>query len=320
MSSQQFSRDEISVIIPAYNTEKYITETLDSVKNQTLIPHELIVVNDGATDSTPHLINAWEQKNNHSINIRIIDKTNGGVSSARNAGIKQCKTPLFALLDADDKYHPEFIETAIKAFNTATDLTVFFGNQKLVDGNGNQISKWLETKRITALKSKSIDDELLLLQEPILPSLVDGSYISCSASVFQKAKLSSNGLYDEQFKAAEDTEFLIRNLDNSKVAFTYKELAMVVRRSGSITQSQHSLVELGRALAIDKHRDTFVKLGVNVDEVLKKQLGNCYYQESMKGYSALKELDDYAKKNISTKKNIGVKNILRSILKDIRIL
>lgn len=316
MHNQQITNNDISVIIPAYNMEKYIIGTLDSVKNQNVKPKELIVVNDGATDSTPDLIASWKEKNSQAVNIKVLNKENGGLSSARNFGIKACETKLFALLDADDKYTPDFIEKAIDAFNQERDLALFFANQKLVDPTGKKLTNWLEKKEVTKLESSSIGDDLLLLNEPILPSLVHGNYISCSASVFNKSCLSGNALYDEEFKAAEDTEFLLRNLNGTKIAFTYKELAVVLRHSESITQSKRSLVDLGRILAIDKHREQLVKLGVDIDSVLKEQLDNSYYQMSREGSLELVKFYKYAQKNILTKQPIGIKNIVRALFHD----
>jgi len=304
---------DISVIIPVFNMEKFVINTLNSVKEQTRLPKELIIVNDGSIDSSQQLIEDWIKQHNKLINISLINKINGGLSSARNTGIKACKTQLFALLDADDGYLPTFIEKAEQAFTAQKDLTLFFANQRVVDESGNKLFNWLETKNITNLKVKDLNYDILLLEESIIPSLIDGNYISCSASVFNKDNLADQNGYNETIKAGEDTEFLIRNLANKSVAFTYEELAVVLRHSNSITQSQRHLVHVGRICALDMHRDLLQQYNVCVNSVIKAQFTHCYYQLSLIGWKALFNFYRFAQKNISVKVSPSTSNWLRAI-------
>ena len=89
----------ISVIIPAYNAEKYITEAIDSVLNQSYKNLQLIVVNDGSTDRTLEIINKYSDNR-----MKIISIQNGGVSKARNIGLDNAIGEYIVFLDADDKY------------------------------------------------------------------------------------------------------------------------------------------------------------------------------------------------------------------------
>ena len=88
----------ISVIIPAYNVESYIRKCLESVFSQTYENLEVIVVNDGSTDSTAGIIREYETDSR----LRIVDRKNGGVSAARNAGIELASGGLLAFVDSDD--------------------------------------------------------------------------------------------------------------------------------------------------------------------------------------------------------------------------
>jgi glycosyltransferase involved in cell wall biosynthesis len=98
----------VSVIIPAYNAERFIVETIDSVKKQTWQHWEIIVVNDGSTDSTVKIVT-----NELSADIRLVNQSNAGVSAARNNGLEQAKGEYVVFLDADDLMTPMFIETRI---------------------------------------------------------------------------------------------------------------------------------------------------------------------------------------------------------------
>lgn len=99
------------MIIPCYNCEALVGETLDSLVNQTYRDFEVICVNDGSTDGTRSVLEAWRDKG--VLSIQIINKENGGVSSARNAGIEAAEGAYLLFLDSDDLYHPEYIERLI---------------------------------------------------------------------------------------------------------------------------------------------------------------------------------------------------------------
>lgn len=103
----------VSVIIPCYNCELLVGETLKSLEKQTYRDFEVICVNDGSTDNTLAVLTGW--KDAALLDMQIIDQKNGGVSSARNAGIKAAKGKYILFLDSDDLYHPVFIERLVAA-------------------------------------------------------------------------------------------------------------------------------------------------------------------------------------------------------------
>ncbi len=91
----------ISIIVPVYNAEKTIARCLDSILAQKHIKMEIITVNDGSSDSSLSILNSYSEKND---NIIVINKTNGGVSNARNAGLQIAKGDYIAFIDSDDFY------------------------------------------------------------------------------------------------------------------------------------------------------------------------------------------------------------------------
>ena len=78
---------KISVIIPVYNTEKYIEKCLDSIYNQKMKDIEIIIVNDGSKDNSDTIIQKWIEKNKENIQIKYLKKENGGLSDSRNFAI-----------------------------------------------------------------------------------------------------------------------------------------------------------------------------------------------------------------------------------------
>ena len=107
------SRHNISVVVPLYNKERAVIDTIQSVLNQTIFPYEIIIVDDGSTDNSLNVVRKRisELENER---IRVIHKKNGGVSSARNRGIKEAKGEYVALLDGDDLWEPTFLEEQMK--------------------------------------------------------------------------------------------------------------------------------------------------------------------------------------------------------------
>lgn len=113
---------KFSIIIPLYNKQNYICRTLESVIAQTYTDFEVIVVNDGSTDNS--LVEAKKVQDNR---IRIIDKENGGVSSARNRGIQEAKNEWICFFDADDIMYPHCLEEYHKLHNLFPNMKVLCG-------------------------------------------------------------------------------------------------------------------------------------------------------------------------------------------------
>ena len=102
---------KVSIVIPVYNTEKYISSCIESALNQTYDDIEILVINDGSTDSTLSIITKFEKK------IKIINKKNGGTASALNYGIKNMSGQWFKWLSADDLLKNNAIEKLVLEIN-----------------------------------------------------------------------------------------------------------------------------------------------------------------------------------------------------------
>lgn len=110
----------ISVVIPLYNKECSISATLQSVLNQTYADFEIVVVDDGSTDNSADIVSAYNDKR-----IRLIRKTNGGVSSARNEGILAAKGEYIAFLDGDDIWDSRYLEQLEKLIFDYPNATIY---------------------------------------------------------------------------------------------------------------------------------------------------------------------------------------------------
>jgi len=113
-----------SVIIPAYNAEKSINNSLMSLAEQSLTDFEVLVINDGSTDHTTDVVNDFIQYNK-GMNIKLVEKENGGVASARNRGLDEAKGKYILFLDADDIYRKDCIECLVsKIERHNTDIVI----------------------------------------------------------------------------------------------------------------------------------------------------------------------------------------------------
>jgi glycosyltransferase involved in cell wall biosynthesis len=111
------SPPRISCIVPVYNGEKYLAEALESIFRQTLAAFEVIVVDDGSTDSTPSVAG-------RDARVKYLRQANAGPSAARNHGIRESSGELLAFLDADDLWHPEKLERQATRFAACPGLDI----------------------------------------------------------------------------------------------------------------------------------------------------------------------------------------------------
>lgn len=111
MDGKMTNNPFISVIVPVYNVGKYLEECLESLVNQTLENIEIICVNDGSTDNSLNVLNEYRKKDKR---ITVVNKANGGVSSARNIGLRIARGEYIAFVDADDIAEKRLCERAWK--------------------------------------------------------------------------------------------------------------------------------------------------------------------------------------------------------------
>lgn len=110
---------KVSIIVPIYNMEKYLNRCIESILNQDYQNIELILVNDGSTDNSINICNGYKKQSNI---IKVIDKENGGVSSARNFGINVSEGEWIMFVDPDDYLKPNIVSTLVKNIDEKNDI------------------------------------------------------------------------------------------------------------------------------------------------------------------------------------------------------
>ncbi|MCD1116482.1 glycosyltransferase family 2 protein [Chryseobacterium turcicum] len=127
----------ISIIIPVYNTEKYLHKCIDTVLSQSYKDIEVLLINDGSTDNSGKICDEYANKDGR---IKIFHKENGGVSAARNLGIKKAKGEWLCFIDADDWIDADYLQNFVIVFSGEEDFIIqgYIKNndEKIVGGSG----------------------------------------------------------------------------------------------------------------------------------------------------------------------------------------
>ena len=230
----------ISVVIPLYNKEKQIGNTLRTVLNQTFQDFEIVVVNDGSTDNSTAEVERF-----HDQRIRLVHQANAGVSAARNRGIEESKYDLIAFLDADDEWKPSYLETQHSLYKKYPECSVFACNYESRDGNGNV--------RPTIIRKLPFQET-----DGILSNYFEVASCShppiCSISIMvKKSALKDIGGFPVGIKSGEDLMTWARLACNYKIAYNRIPLCTFIQApSHSISKTptrQHDAGDpVGQAL------------------------------------------------------------------------
>lgn len=207
----------VSIIVPAYNTGKYIERCLNSITSQSYQNLEIIVVDDGSTDNTGEIIDKCQKKDARIISVR---KNNGGQGSARNTGLRLCKGDLIGFMDSDDEYAEgaiaEFVEAAKKSNKGVAVAGVQYKRLKLGTSNDVYVNK-LRAKRAGESLTKYV---LYLLA-------IDGRMYSSVNKLFDGEIIRKNKLtFPEDVAFAEDSRFVLNYLKKmqGEIEFILKPL------------------------------------------------------------------------------------------------
>lgn len=199
----------ISVIIPVYNSEKTIENSLISIKNQTWNgDFEILVVNDGSTDKSVEIIQKYQQKNPEQ-NITLIHQQNGGVSSARNAGLKIAMGDFIALLDSDDEWYPN---------KTQHQMTILKNKDLLIDflSCRRKYHEILYPYHVDQNNLAAVSFRKLMIRNEIQPSTV----------IFKRKIIEVSGYFDDNQRYAEDLNYWIKISTHNKIAILNEELVL----------------------------------------------------------------------------------------------
>lgn len=224
------NKDLISIVIPVYNIENYIEKCIKSIVQQTYENIEIIIVDDGSTDSSGTLC---DQLGRNDKRIIVIHKENGGLSDARNKGIDRASGKYICFIDGDDFIAEDFITTLYNSLkNNNADLAVC--EFDYIDNNGKRINHPIDSGALRILNTHDAI-QILLQQKPYSNSACGKMF---KLADFDNIKFPYRRLY-------EDTATVYKLfLKCNKVVFTAKAMYYYVWRNQSISKSGFSINQM----------------------------------------------------------------------------
>ncbi|MCC8098465.1 MAG: glycosyltransferase [Clostridiales bacterium] len=258
---------KVSVIMPVYNAEQYLRQTLDSllVRNET--EFEIICVDDGSTDSSLDILREYEAKD---FRVRVITQPNGGAGAARNNGMQYARGEYLSFLDADDFFEPEMLRLAYdRAHTLGTDITVFHCDQ------------YFEATGEYAPTRYTINDNLLPMEQPFagtdIPKDIFKAFVGWAwDKVFRADFVRENHLRFQEQRTSNDMLFVFSAIVKAQRISTMNAVLAHHRRdSGSLSATRekswdcfyHALCALRQQLKdwnlYDRFEQDFVNYSVH---------------------------------------------------------
>ena len=230
----------VSVIIPTYNRGWILQEAIESVLTQEFGDFELIVVDDGSTDNTRDILNAYKE------DIIILRQANKGVSAARNMGIASTSSRFIAFLDSDDLWLPDKLSTQIAFFDAHEDALICQTGESWMR-NGVRVNPKNRHRKFSGD----------IFQGSLALCLISPSAVMLRRSLFEEV-----GVFDESLPACEDYDFWLRISCRHPVFLI--DTPLVIKRGGHADQ-------LSKLPALDKYRIRALQKIIESNQLSEKQ-------------------------------------------------
>lgn len=207
---------KFSIVIPAYNVEKYLGRTIETALSQTLLPDEIIVVDDGSTDNTRKIAESFKH-------IRYFYQKNSGAAVARNRGAKEAVGDWILFLDADDECLPERVEK-VSVYLKENPLPVMICGNEF---EGNHDVGW-KYKNLFAYYNKN---------QPLFPQLFKRCFLSTSSMAVKREIFLKVGGMDPKLRSAQDFDLWLRMALEGELGFIDSPLSRYTIREGNISSN-----------------------------------------------------------------------------------
>lgn len=184
----------VSVIVPTYNRASLVTQAVDSLLAQTRVPDEIIVVNDGSKDDTEKVLQKYQRP------VKVINQPNGGLASARNAGLKAATGDFVAFLDDDDTLTPDSIEKRASFLEKYPEKPIVYGNIEVIfiDEASSQHSKY------------QIRDVPITYSGDVFSKIILRNLAPIHAFMARRTCFENNVLFRSAFPGVEDYDLWVR--------------------------------------------------------------------------------------------------------------
>ncbi len=232
-----------SVIVPAYNSAGYVRDAIDSVLAQTHASLEVVVVDDGSSDGTREVLGAYAA--DPRVRCLFLDRSHGGPSRPRNAGIAAARGEVFVVLDADDLLRPGALASVEEALRLAPDAGLVFFNSAMVDfASGQALGKCLdEYGSFWQLHRRPVGPDVYVIDDTRLHAqMIETNFIKTSGTAVPRSVVEEVGPFDETLTNADDWDLWLRVARRRTYAFVDRQDVVYRRRQGSVTDRGSMLV------------------------------------------------------------------------------
>jgi GT2 family glycosyltransferase len=218
----------VSILTPAYNSGKFIRQTLDSALKQTFTDFEMIVVDDGSTDDTRRIVKEYADRDRR---IHLISQPNGGIAAARNRAMRLARGRFLALLDSDDLWLPTYLSDQLAILAERPDIDVLSSNAinfgGAFDGTPLLPIRWRGGIRLVSLL------ELINVEDSL-----------CILSIFRREVTDAIGGFDITLRRSEDYDLWLRaTVAGYRIAVNPKPLGLYRRRPDSVSADEILMLE-----------------------------------------------------------------------------
>lgn len=298
---------KLSVIIPVYNVEKYLRKCVTSVINQTYKNIEILLINDGSTDSSGEICDEFESKYD---NVRSFHKKNEGLSETRNFGIKHSSAEYIAFLDSDDFIFPNAYEKMMnEIINSDVDIVI------------GKLVKYIPNKDIYV--SKQISDyskcnTIVSGKVYLNDTIKEKAYTAVSVKgIYKKSLINENDLFFQKDLLHEDELWTPKILLIAQKVIDIDEVFYAhVFREGSITNQKNKQKNAIDLIKIVYELESFYKnaLPINESKYLRDYLVTLYLNALNIGGFLEKNSELSIDKEFLLKNTYSIKNYLKSLL------
>jgi len=233
----------VGIVVPAYNAERWIGATLRSVQAQTYEAWSCVVVDDGSQDGTVNVVRSFTAGDDR---ILLVTQPNGGVSSARNAGLRELPDCAYlTFLDSDDVWLPDAVEVLVTALQHRPDAVGAYGLAEYIDDRGQPLHPGLHPER--QRWRRELKGRRLRLQEPTEDAtfrtmIVVGPIWPPAVAVQRTETVVAVGGFDPTFPILQDWEFYLRLTRHGPYVAVDRHVAQYRRQDNNLT-SQHDRVQ-----------------------------------------------------------------------------